>query len=61
MTTTTPASLEIQMDLSIAQKVLNQPHKKQKAGAEPKHVGFATLEVYIAAITDLYQQQVALK
>jgi len=112
-TTSTPASLEVQMDLSVArtyaqtsehrpkntdraykrrqeefkkwceekgypvetrttvtgpklhlfleERVLNQPWKKQKAGAEQRHVGIATLGAYIAAITDLYQKQVALK
>lgn len=49
------------LHLFLEERVLNQPHKKQKAGAELKQVGIATLEAYIAAVTDLYQQQVALR
>ena len=49
------------LHLFLEEKVVNRPRKKVKAGGQPKQIGIATLEAYIAAITDLYQQQVALK
>ena len=45
----------------LEERILNQPHKRQKSGTVLKRVGVATLEAYIAAVTDLYQQQVALR